>query len=314
MTAYIDLIILENFFMNSIILYTTSKLLNRKILKKRIFLSSLLGTIYVFTLCFKLTNIILNISKFIMGIILVKLCFRSKSYKALMKETTVYFFSSFIYAGCALGFLHIFKPKVIYIVNGIIIGGEYIFEIVLLSAALCFALIKISVNLIKLKSYLNKKNMIADLKIYNNGKSVELKALVDTGNLLTDPISHNPVIIVYKEKVRILFDNKMLEKIDSLNGGDGINKEVLNSGLRIIPYASVGQSKGIITVCRVEKIKLEYQDEENEINNVLIGFYNEKLSINDKYSALIGLQLLEGRKINNEHISNNKSKGKYSVC
>ena len=314
MTAYIDLIILENFFMNAIILYTTSKLLNKKIFIKRIVLSSLVGTVYVFTLCFKLSNVVLNVSKVIMGFILVKVCYRSKSFKVIMKQTAVYFFSSFIYAGCALGFVHIVKPKVIYIVNGIIIGGEYIFEIVGISAILCLVLIKMSIKLIKLKSSLNKKNMIATLKIYNKGKSISLRALVDTGNLLNDPITHDPVIIVYKEKVRALFDNKVLEKIDSFNGGDFKDDDFINTEVRVIPYTSVGQSKGIIAVCRVDKIKLEYQDEENEINNVLIGFYNEKLSINDKYSALIGLQILEGRKINNEHISNNKSKGKYSVC
>ncbi len=314
MTAYIDLIILENFFMNAIILYTTGTLLNKKIIKRRLFLSSLIGTIYVFTLCFKLSNTILNISKFIMGIILVKTCFGSKGYKATIKETAIYFFSSFIYAGCALGFLHIVKPKVVYIVNGIIIGGEYIFEIVGLSALISFALIKVSMKLIKLKSYLNKKNMIADMEIFNKEKSIKIKALVDTGNLLTDPISHDPVIIVYKEKVREIFNNRILERIDSLIGGDYINEGNENFGLRAVPYTSVGQNDGIIITCRVNKIKLEYQDEVNEINNVLIGFYNEALSKNDKYSALIGLQLLEGRKESDEHFSNDKSKGKYSVC
>lgn len=314
MTAYIDLIILENFFMNSIILYTTARLLNKKILIRRLVIASFIGTIYVFTLCLKIPNTLLNISKFIMGLILVKLCFGSRGCIALIKESAVYFFSSFLYAGCALGFLHIVKPKVIYLVNGIIIGGEYIFEIVGISAVACFALIKVTIKLIKLKSYFNKKNMIANLKIFNGEKNVKIKALVDTGNLLTDPVSQDPVVIVYKEKVRELFDNKILEKIDSLNGGDEINDRSNNSRLRVIPYTSIGQSQGVITVCRVDKIKLEYQDEENEIKNVLIGFYNEALSKNDKYSALIGLQILEGRKEGHEHISNVKSKGKYSVC
>lgn len=314
MTAYIDLIILENFFMNAIILFTTGMLLNKKIYKKRLFISSFIGTVYVFTLCFNLSNMVLNISKFITGLILVKICFGSRSFKVIVKETAIYFFSSFIYAGCAIGFVHIVKPKVVYIVNGIIIGGEYIFEIVGLSALICFALIKVSINLIKLKSYLNKRNMIANLEIFNEEKSVKIKALVDSGNLLTDPISHNPVIIVYREKVRAIFDNKILERIDSLMGGDFIDGENENTELRAIPYASVGNSNGMIIVCRVDKIKLEYQDELNEIDNVLIGFYNEALSKNDKYSALIGLQLLEGRKESNEHLSKDKSKGKYSVC
>lgn len=315
MVAYIDLIILENLFMNALILYTTGKLLNKKLNKKRICLASIVGTIYVFSLCFKLTSFTLNVSKFVMGIILVKICFGSKNIKVIIKETMIYFFTSFIYAGCSLGFLHILKPKVVYIVNGIIIGGEYIFEIVVISGLVSLALVKLSIRLIKLKEHFNRKNMICNIQIFYKERSIKLRALVDTGNLLVDSITGKPVVIVYKEKIRSLFDNQHLEKIDSLMGGDIVGDCTFDSTcIRAIPYTSVGKSNGMMVVCNVDKIKLEYQDEENEINDVLIGFYNEALSNNDKYSALIGLQILEGSKINNEHISNVKGKGKYSIC
>ena len=315
MVAYIDLIILENLFMNYLILYTTGRLLNKKQSKVRIIIASVVGTAYVFSLCFKLTNIVLNFSKFAIGVLLVKICFRSKGIKVLIKETAVFFFTSFIYAGCSLGFLHIMKPKIVYIVNGIIIGGEYIFEILIISSIVSFTLIKLSMNLVKIKYCLNKKNMICNIQIFYNDRSIKLKALVDTGNLLTDPITNKPVVIVYKEKVRALFDNKHLEIIDALIGGDIVKEsEIDNMHIRMIPYTSVGKRQGTMIVCNVDKIKLEYQDIENELNNILIGFYNEALSKNDKYSALIGLQILEGSKIDNEHISKVKSKSKYSIC
>ncbi|MBQ3407704.1 MAG: sigma-E processing peptidase SpoIIGA [Clostridia bacterium] len=315
MVAYIDLIILENFLMNSIILYTTGKLLNKKIYIRRIFFTSIIGTMYVFSLCLRLTNFVLNISKLVTGIMLVKICFRSKNVRSIIKDTMVYFFTSFVYAGCALGFLHIIKPKVVYIVNGMIIGGEYIFETVGISAIISFFIIKTSINLIKLKQHFSRKNMICNIEIFFRKRSIKLKALLDTGNLLKDPITSAPVVIVYKEKVKALFNNSNLDQIDSMIGGDGFNNIILNDKcIRIIPYTSVGNINGVMIACKVDKIKVEYQDEVNEINDVLIGLYNEALSKNDKYSALIGLQILEGSKINNEHISNVKSKSKYSVC
>ena len=157
--------------------------------------------------------------------------------------------------------------------------------------------------------------MICNLEIILNKRSIRLKALLDSGNLLTDSLTGAPVIIVYKEKIRALFDNKNLKLIDSImEGGDLENESISEYNIRAIPYVSVGQCNGIMVVCKVDKVKVEYQGELNEINNVLIGFYNEALSKNDKYSALIGLQILERSKINNEHISSVKGKGKYSVC
>ena len=315
MVAYLDLIILENLCMNFLILFTTGKLLNRKIEKRRILLASMLGVLYVFSLYISIPTLLLNISKFVVGLLLVKISFNSKGIKKISKELVVFFMISFIYAGCALGFIHLTKPKVIYIVNGIIIGGEYIFELVLISAIVSYALIKISMNLIKLKQKLNKNDMLCRIEIHNSGKKVELNALLDTGNLLTDLISNNPVVIVDKDKVRNLFSSDYFSRIEDLIGGDGLDyKNVCDTRLKIIPYTSIGNRDGIMIAYKVDKIKVEYHDEINVIDNVLIGFYNDALTKNNKYSALIGLQILERSKVQNEFNTSLKGKGKYSIC
>lgn len=315
MVAYLDLIILENLCMNYLILFTTGKLLNRNLKKSRLFIASMIGALYVFSLYFDVTMTVLNISKIIMSAILVKISFASRKVKTILKEAVVYFLVSFIYAGCALGFIHLAKPRVLYIVNGIIIGGEYIFEIVLISAIASLALIKGSMKLIKFKHKFNKRDMLCNIEVFLNDKSVKLRALLDTGNLLTDPISNTPVVIVCREKIRCLFDNKTLKVIDSLIGGDEVQRDIANDvRVKLIPYTSVGNKNGIMISYKVDKMKVEYQDEVNEVDNVLIGFYNDALSKNDKYSALIGLQILERSTVNGEYTRNVKSKSKYSIC
>lgn len=315
MIMYIDLVMIENFIMNYIILYTTGKLLNKKIYKRRLIIASLAGSLYVFSICFKLPDIIINLSKIAFAMLMVAIGFKKQKNRNLVSTTIVYFFVSFIYAGCTLAFVHIAKPKVIYIVNGVIIGGKYIFEIVAISAMASLILTKISIKLVKLKQRIFKKEIICDIEVILDEKHVKMKALLDTGNLLKDPVSKSPVVIVYKEKVKQLFDENYFKLLDKLIGGDCITYEFINDKrVRMIPYVSVGKNSGIITAYMVDKLKVEYQDETNEIDNVLIGFYNEALSKDDKYSALIGLQILEGSKINNEHIKNVKGKGKYSVC
>ena len=61
-----------------------------------------------------------------------------------------------------------------------------------------------------------------------------------------------------------------------------------------------------------------FADKENMTGRVIAKeFYFKDLDItycNDKYSALVGLQIFEGSKLKNEFIKNAKSKSKYSVC
>ena len=58
MVAYLDLIFLENTVMNYLILYTSGKLLNRKIKKSRLLLASGIGALYVLSLCIKIPNLL----------------------------------------------------------------------------------------------------------------------------------------------------------------------------------------------------------------------------------------------------------------
>lgn len=315
MVAYLDLIMLENLCMNFLILFTTGKLLNRTMKKSRVFVASIIGVVYVFSLYFNFTAWFLNISKLLMALCLVKIGFDSKKITSILKEGIVFLMVSFIYSGCALAFIYFVKPKVIYIVNGIIIGGEYIFELVIISAIISYLLIKISMKLIKLKQKLTKNDMLCRIQIFNGKNIVKLNALLDTGNLLTDPISKSPVVIVDKNRVQNLFTAEYFSRIEALMGGDGLDyKNVCDTRLKIIPYTSVGNSNGIMVAYKVDKVKVEYHGELSEINDVLIGFYNDALSRNNKYSALIGLQILERSKVKNEHNTDFKGKGKYSIC
>ena len=117
-----------------------------------------------------------------------------------------------------------------------------------------------------------------------------------------------------KEKLRALIPANEIDKIEDLLGGDEVVEESYNARIRAIPYMSVGNKNGIMIAYKVDWVKLEYQDEVNEINNVLVGIYNDALTKNNKYSALIGLQILERSTAENEFNTTFENKGKYSIC
>lgn len=315
MVAYLDLIILENFCMNFLILYTTGKLLNRKLKRIRLLIASVIGDLYTFLLYINVPSYVVNISKIAMAILLVKISFGSGGIKNIFKESLVFLMVSFIYAGCALGFIYFAKPKIIYIVNGVIIGGEYIFELVLGSAIISFVLIKVSMKLVKLKQRFSKDDMICRINIINDDKEVKLNALLDTGNLLSDPVTGEPVVIVEFNKIKNLFSKTVINKFEyMMGGGKNYESDDYDTNVRIIPYVSVGNSTGVMFSCKVDCVKVEYHGEINVINNVLIGFSRDALTKNNKYSALIGLKILERENDGYEPNTDIKNKGKYSVC
>ena len=91
-----------------------------------------------------------------------------------------------------------------------------------------------------------------------------------------------------KDKIKN-FANIDLEK---LIGGDEPNTEKLK--LKIIPFNSIGKQNGMLIGVKPDFVKIEYEDREEYIYDVVIGMYDKK--INKDYHALIGLELLEGEK------------------
>ena len=74
------------------------------------------------------------------------------------------------------------------------------------------------------------------------------------------------------------------------------------SRLRIIPFTALGTPNGLLLGLKADGIKIEYDDEIIEHQNIIIGLYDKKLSKTDRYTSLIGITLIEGGKSENEHI------------
>ena len=315
MVAYLDLIILENVCMNYLILYTTGKILMRKLSKWRLIIGSVLGALYVFSMYINFPTYLENIFKIAMAFVLVKIAFNSNKIKKVFKEVIVLFFVTFAYAGCALAFVHMVKPKVIYIVNGVIIGGEYIFEIILVSGFVSVALITACTKLIKLKQKYSSNDTICKVCISKGDNHVNVKALLDTGNLLTDPISKSPVIVSQLDKIEPIIPSESLIEIMYMMGGDVQKKQSAHdANIKVIPYKSVGNNDGIMIAYKVDCVKVEYQDEVYEIRNAIVGFCKDTLNKNNKYSALIGLKMLEEGKVDYESNSDIKKSSECGIC
>ena len=294
MTIYLDVIIVENLIMNYIILYATGLISKIKIKHLRLFLASLIGAIYSVIEYISKINIYSNIiTKIILSILIVYIAYNPQDVKKMCKELLLFYLTTFTFGGVATYLIYLIKPQEIIIKNGMY-TGTYILKTVFLGAIIGSIIIIIGFKLAKNK--ITKKDMFCVTKIKINGKEIELKTMMDTGNMLKEPISGNPVMVVEKNSLYNIIPKEILNNIENILGGDFEKipqelKEEYIPRLKIIPFSSLGKQNGMLLGIKAEKFKIITEQTEEEKENVIIGIYNKSLTKRGEYNALIGIEL-----------------------
>lgn len=296
MTIYIDVVIAENLIMNSIILYATGMITKAKINHIRILLGSLIGAIYSVFAYISTLQIYSNIIiKFILSIIIVYIAFNPQNTKTMGKNLLLFYLTSFVFGGAAFAFIYIIKPQEILMKNGLFLG-TYPIKTVFLGAIIGFIIIITAFKIVKTK--ISKKDMFCEVIIILNKKEITLKTMIDTGNLLKEPITGNPVIVVEHTALYDILPKEILDNLENILGGDFEKieekiKQEYRSKLKLIPYSSLGKQNGMLLGIKAEKVKIQKEDEiEEKKQNVMIGIYNKSLTKRGEYRALMGIDLI----------------------
>lgn len=308
MTVYIDIIFLENLCINCIILLATALISKNTICITRILLSSLLGSIYAVIIYLSISPIFSNITlKILLSICMVHIAYNPINIKSLLKQLILFYLTSFTFGGVGFALLYFVRPQEILIRNGVLIG-TYPIKIALTGVVVGFVIITISFK--NLKKKISRKDMFCNITIQLNNKYKTLKAMIDTGNLLKEPISGSPVVVVEKEELLEIIPEDILNNVEEIiNGKYNINLNEYSSRFRVIPFTSLGKENGLLLGLKVDNLKIEYDEQENNINGVIVGIYNKKLTKNNNYNALIGLDIINGdimlkKEENHEYITN----------
>ena len=118
MTIYIDIIFLENLFMNYIILFATGTIVKAPIKIIRTFISSTIGSIYAIISYMSILEIYSSIFlKITLSVAMVYIAFNSKSLKQFLKQLIIFYLTSFTFGGVAIAALYFIKPENISMEN-----------------------------------------------------------------------------------------------------------------------------------------------------------------------------------------------------
>lgn len=293
-TIYLDIIFFENLIMNSIILYAASIILKLKPKFFRILISSAIGSVYSIILYITEMKIYSSIiSKIILSIIMTYVAFNPQNVKKMWKQILIFYLTSFVFGGVALYLIYFLKPQDILVKNGMYVG-EYALKVIMLGGIVAFVVIKISLKIIKTK--INPKDMYCKIKVKLDDKEIETTAMIDTGNLVKEPITNTPVIIVESSLLYEILPKEILNNLEEVLSGDlsDIPEEVQEkyiSKMRCIPFKSLGKENGMLLGIKSDEIEVMKEDENKVIKNAIIGIYNKSLTKRGEYRALVGIDL-----------------------
>ena len=306
MTIYLDIVLAENLCMNYIILLATGFIMKIKIKHKNLIISALIGAIYAILAYMDIFPLPSNtFIKIIVSICMAYIAFVPKSIKGLLKTLILFYLICFAFGGCAFALLYFIMPQDIFIRDGVYIG-TYPIKIALLGGVVGFAITYVAFKVVKNK--INKKSLIYCLEITVEGKTIQVNAMLDTGNMLKDPITQTPVVVVEKSKLEQLLPKSILERTEVILGGEWQEDEEAlkyRARFKIIPFSSIGKQNGMLLGFKVDKVKVITDINEIVCSNIIVGIYDKKLSRSNTYSALIGLDILE-RSEENEYFTNVK--------
>ncbi len=295
MTIYIDVLFLENLILNSIILYATAIISKIKIKHWKIIISSIMGSVYVVIYYIFRIDLYINIiSKVFISILMNYIAFSPKSFKLLLKDVLLFYLVSFVFGGAALGMIYIVNSNNINIKDGVILEN-YTLKTIFIGVVLAFLISILSFKMVKHK--IGKKDMFCSIIIKLNKKKVKIRAMIDTGNLLKEPISNIPVIVVEKSVLFDIIPKEILENIDNVLGGDlsgipEVIKQEYLAKLKVIPFSSLGKQNGMLLGIKADEVEVIEDDEIKRVDKVIIGIYNKVLSKRGDYKALLGINII----------------------
>jgi len=107
-------------------------------------------------------------------------------------------------------------------------------------------------------------------------KQLVLRALVDSGNMLVEPISGKPVSVMEAHRLE--------------EAGIVLREEKC----KVIPYHSVGKRNGILIGYEFPQMVLHMEKEDRRLEKVIIAVSQDKLFRGGKYEMILHPGLLEG--------------------
>ena len=252
-TVYADIYFLINFSMDFLSLFLTAKLLDRRVALLRFILSAALGGLYACIALFLPFSGLFSF--FIDAAVCVLMAFIAVARRKQIKDTLIFSLvfgaTSILLGGAMTALFNLFNKIGLDKFFGDSGKGDGI-------SVWLFAILAIISGIISAFGgrFFKRRSVRrqGSVEISYGGAVLKLTCILDSGNLLREPISHLPCIVVNIDSVKTLFPRSL---IAAVRAGDITNLRAREaSRIRMIP-ASTAVGESVMYGIRVDAISLD---------------------------------------------------------
>ncbi|HAQ39815.1 MAG TPA: hypothetical protein DCM73_02575 [Clostridiales bacterium] len=293
MVYYVEYVFAENFLIDFILLFITGKLIKRIIVYKRLVASSLIGAMYVVLVAYVGKDFMTYfIVKFSVSVLMIMVAFDSKGILTNIRVILCFYITSLIMVGIISALYYLTYDRVT--VNAIVIS-------------LFAGYIALHFFFKEIRARIERNGYMRTVTISIGGKSKPLRAFIDTGNELTDPMTGKPVMVVNIESIRDMLGEVLYGNIiDFYKDKDGNYETLLNENnnlnLKIIRYNTISSKDEMMVCVTPDEIEIKSNDSSIVTDGAVIGIYPKKISRKEDYDALLFNKILEWEKERNNEL------------
>jgi len=258
---YLDVIFLENFLIDYILLLLTGKILQKQKRGPGILIGAMIGGGYtLFYQVVLLTDagksseavqVVLQLVNLVFAYVMVRFSYKDTTKKQAVFCVGTLLVLSFVTAGLLSWIEQVFRSRMLAAVGMVWFG--YLF-------------LKKWTEGIRARMYYQKCNLPVVVRLF--GKEITCRGLMDSGNSLYEPITHRPVVIVEKE---LLLRH-------------GIDEPEMYFA---IPYHAIGTQNGILKGVLADELEILGQQGEKTWQKVMLGIYEGKISRQNEYQVIL---------------------------
>ena len=234
MYIYVDILIITNIYANFFLLKTTARLIHTPLRNGKCILGAIAGSLFsLIILLPPINSVLLLLIRILSAAFMITVAFGGgRSSRELFRIGIVFFFVCFIFAGIEYGLAVLSGGKNMLWHNSTLYVNISLLTLVISTiasyAAICFFRYCIDGR--------NSADIVYDLIITKDGKTISVKAVSDTCNNLTDAFTGKPVIVCGRNSISGLIDEYNLGE-DLPNG----------KGWRLIPFSTIN-SEGMLPI------------------------------------------------------------------
>ena len=274
MIVYADVLVVLNLIVDYFLISLSAYILKRKVAVWRMILSAAIGAIsslYIFLP--EMSSVLEMLLKTVVCSVMCFCAFGFLNFKSFIRSFVAVVTISFIYGGAMIAIWYVFKPKGMVINNSVVYFNVSPVFLILFSLIAYIAIVIIRKFTEKTAEY----SKYCDIDLITDKNTTTVKAIVDTGNSVSDVFSLSEIIVVDEMVVENMFSGYPFSSS-------------LKHRYRVIPMNTVSGTT-LLDGYRCDKAKICFDGKMIELKSPILAI--SKTPIKDGFSAIVNPEIFD---------------------